>query len=54
MRETVRRVISEKVANGLGPCWGQDAQGEIPGVWRHSGVDHFWLMVSLEASGVGN
>ncbi|KAL8291284.1 hypothetical protein RQP46_002262 [Phenoliferia psychrophenolica] len=44
MRETVRRVISEKVANGLGPCWGKDAQGEIPGVWRNSGVDHFWLM----------
>ncbi|KAK4701397.1 hypothetical protein P7C70_g4838, partial [Phenoliferia sp. Uapishka_3] len=44
MRETVRRVISEKVANEIGPCWGQDGQGEIPGVWRNSGVDHFWLM----------
>lgn len=28
-RETVRRIISEDVADRIGPCWGKDAQGEI-------------------------
>ncbi|ORY72900.1 hypothetical protein BCR35DRAFT_344639 [Leucosporidium creatinivorum] len=42
-RETVRRVISEDVANRIGPCWGKDAQGEIPGVWRNSGVPRFMI-----------
>ncbi|KAI5480687.1 hypothetical protein MNV49_007614 [Pseudohyphozyma bogoriensis] len=44
MRTTVARVISEDVAKRMGQCWGADAQGEIPGVWRNSGVDHFYLM----------
>ncbi|KPV71896.1 uncharacterized protein RHOBADRAFT_39941 [Rhodotorula graminis WP1] len=42
-RETVRRIISDDVAERLGSVWGADAQGEIPGVWRYSGVDRFWL-----------
>lgn len=32
-RETVRRIISDDVADRLGSVWGADAQGEIPGVW---------------------
>jgi hypothetical protein len=28
-RETIRRVISNDVADRIGPCWGKDAQGEI-------------------------
>ncbi|GAA5838994.1 hypothetical protein JCM11251_007848 [Rhodosporidiobolus azoricus] len=42
-RETVRRVISDDVAERLGNVWGQDQQGEIPGVWRYSGVPRFYL-----------
>ncbi|GAA6011517.1 hypothetical protein JCM10207_002646 [Rhodosporidiobolus poonsookiae] len=42
-RETVRRVVGDKVADALGPCWGQDGQGEIPTVWRYSGVPRFYL-----------
>ncbi|KDE04172.1 hypothetical protein MVLG_05396 [Microbotryum lychnidis-dioicae p1A1 Lamole] len=42
-RETIRKVISDEVADGLGPCWGKDAQGEIPGCWRNSGVPRFYL-----------
>lgn len=38
MRETIRRVISADVADRVGPVWGSDAQGEIPVVWRNSGV----------------
>ncbi|GAA5907376.1 hypothetical protein JCM5296_002178 [Sporobolomyces johnsonii] len=42
-RETVRKIISDDVADRLGNLWGQDAQGEIPGVWRNSGVPRFYL-----------
>jgi hypothetical protein len=50
MRETIRRIVSDDVANRIGPCWGADAQGEIPSVWRHSGVDRFWLQVSHKSA----
>ncbi|BGP43329.1 hypothetical protein JCM10449v2_007360 [Rhodotorula kratochvilovae] len=43
-RETVRRIVSDDVADRLGSVWGKDAQGEIPGVWRYSGVPRFMLM----------
>ncbi|KAK4049999.1 hypothetical protein OIV83_003823 [Microbotryomycetes sp. JL201] len=42
-RETIRRIISDEVADGIGSCWGQDEQGEIPGVWRQSGVPRFYI-----------
>ncbi|BGP35261.1 hypothetical protein JCM10296v2_007096 [Rhodotorula toruloides] len=42
-RDTVRRIVGDDVADRLGGLWGQDAQREIPGVWRHSGVQRFWL-----------
>ncbi|BGP19956.1 hypothetical protein JCM10213v2_008087 [Rhodosporidiobolus nylandii] len=42
-RSTVRRIVSDDVADRLGNVWGQDAQGEIPGVWRYSGVPRFYL-----------
>ncbi|GAA5955765.1 hypothetical protein JCM3765_001845 [Sporobolomyces pararoseus] len=42
-RETIAKIIGDDVAKRVGPLWGQDAQGEIPGVWSNSGVPHFWL-----------
>ncbi|KAK4051477.1 hypothetical protein OIO90_004691 [Microbotryomycetes sp. JL221] len=42
-RETIRRVLSDEIADNIGPCWGMDKQGEIPGVWRNSGVERFYL-----------
>lgn len=42
-RDTIRKVIGDRVADGVGGLWGQDAQGEIPGVWRNSGVPRFYL-----------
>ncbi len=43
MRDTVRKVISPAVADAIGQNWGKDNQGEIPGVWRSSGVEGFFL-----------
>lgn len=44
IRETVKKVISQEVADKLGPIWGKDNQGEIPGVWRICGQPGLWLM----------
>ena len=38
MKDTVRRVVSDDVASRLNTVWGKDQQGEIPSVWRNSGV----------------
>jgi len=43
MRDTVRRVIGEEVANKVHTCWSFDKQGEIQTVWRNSGQPGFWL-----------
>lgn len=43
MRETVRRLISDDVADRLHTVWGEDQQGEIPSAWRNTGVPGFWL-----------
>ncbi|GAA5903013.1 flavin-containing monooxygenase [Sporobolomyces salmoneus] len=42
-RTTIAKVIGDEVAKNVGALWGQDAQGEIPGVWRNSGVPRFYL-----------
>ncbi|KAH9463562.1 hypothetical protein MJO29_008189 [Puccinia striiformis f. sp. tritici] len=42
--ETVSSLISEQVAKRLGPVWGEDNQGEIPGTWRLCGQPGLWLM----------
>lgn len=45
MRTTIRRLISDDVADRVGQLWGEDKQGEIPTVWRQSGVEGFWCQV---------
>ncbi|GAA5931049.1 flavin-containing monooxygenase [Sporobolomyces koalae] len=42
-RTTIAKVIGDDVAKRVGALWGEDGQGEIPGVWRNSGVPRFWL-----------
>lgn len=44
IRKTIAKMISEQVANRLGPVWGKDNQGEIPGTWRLFGQPGLWLM----------
>ncbi|WAQ87739.1 hypothetical protein PtA15_8A645 [Puccinia triticina] len=44
IRKTIAKMISHQVANRLGPVWGKDNQGEIPGTWRLFGQPGLWLM----------
>lgn len=44
MLETARRLLGDEVADRCGPVWGLDDEGELQGVWRHSGQDGLWFM----------
>jgi hypothetical protein len=44
IRKSIHKLISEAVATRLGPVWGKDNQGEIPGTWRLCGQPGLWLM----------
>ncbi|KAG0152347.1 hypothetical protein CROQUDRAFT_719198 [Cronartium quercuum f. sp. fusiforme G11] len=44
LRDSIRTVVGSQVADTLGPIWGTDTQGEIPGVWRLCGHPAFWNM----------
>ncbi|KAA1095597.1 hypothetical protein PGTUg99_007169 [Puccinia graminis f. sp. tritici] len=44
IRTSIHQLISETVAQRLGPVWGKDSQGEIPGTWRLNGQPGLWLM----------
>ncbi|EGG03716.1 uncharacterized protein MELLADRAFT_89949 [Melampsora larici-populina 98AG31] len=42
--DTIRSILGPQVSEKLGPIWGADSQGELPGVWRLSGHPAFWVM----------
>ncbi|KAJ5519853.1 flavin-containing monooxygenase [Penicillium fimorum] len=44
MRDSVRRILGEGVANRCNDVWGLDEDGEIKTIWRPSGHPGFWFM----------
>ncbi|KAH9816018.1 hypothetical protein DFH28DRAFT_1082214 [Melampsora americana] len=42
--DTIKSILGPHVSDSLGPIWGSDSQGELPGVWRLSGHPAFWVM----------
>ena len=44
MRDTIRPIVGDEVADGLTTVWGLDDQGEIKGVFRPSGHPRLWFM----------
>jgi pyridine nucleotide-disulfide oxidoreductase len=44
MREAVRPMVGDAVADGLSTVWGFDEQGEINGVFRPTGHHRLWYM----------
>jgi cation diffusion facilitator CzcD-associated flavoprotein CzcO len=44
MRDTLRPVVGDDVADGLTTVWGFDEQGEINGLFRPSGHPRLWFM----------
>lgn len=44
MRDTIRPIVGDEIADGLSIVWGFDEQGEINGVFRPSGHRRLWFM----------
>jgi putative flavoprotein involved in K+ transport len=44
MRDTIRPIVGDEVADELTTVWGFDEQGEIKGVFRPSGHPRLWFM----------
>ncbi|MDN5915550.1 MAG: NAD(P)/FAD-dependent oxidoreductase [Pseudonocardia sp.] len=44
MRDTIRPIVGDGVADRLSTVWGLDEQGEIKGVFRPSGHPRLWFM----------
>ncbi|MCB8913752.1 NAD(P)/FAD-dependent oxidoreductase [Rhodococcus rhodochrous] len=44
MRDTIRPIIGDEVADQLTPVWGLDEQGEIQGTFRPTGHPRLWYM----------
>ncbi|EFC86794.1 NAD(P)/FAD-dependent oxidoreductase [Parafrankia sp. EUN1f] len=43
MRETVRKVLGDRVADACGPLWGLDEGHELNGMWRPTGHPNLWF-----------
>lgn len=39
----VRNICGAGIASRLKPLWGLDEEGEVPGLWRPSGVRGLWV-----------
>ncbi|PFH47512.1 hypothetical protein AMATHDRAFT_77183 [Amanita thiersii Skay4041] len=44
MKDNIRKVCGDEVANKCEPVWGLNDEGEINGVWRYMGVPGLWYM----------
>jgi cation diffusion facilitator CzcD-associated flavoprotein CzcO len=43
MRESVRAIFGDRVADRVGPVWGFDAEGEPRAMWKPTGQPGLWL-----------
>lgn len=43
MREAVRRILGDDVAERVGPVWGLDGEGELRAMWKATGQPGLWL-----------
>jgi putative flavoprotein involved in K+ transport len=44
MRDTIRPIVGDEIADGLSTVWGFDEDGEINGLFRPSGHRRLWFM----------
>ncbi|KAJ5747711.1 flavin-containing monooxygenase [Penicillium nucicola] len=44
MRDSVRTLLGDKIADRCKDVWDLDSEGEINAIWRPSGHPHFWFM----------
>jgi hypothetical protein len=43
----MRGICGDEVASKVGPVWGTDKEGQLQGVWRHSGHDGLWFAMGM-------
>ncbi|KAJ8596565.1 FAD/NAD(P)-binding domain-containing protein [Rhizopogon salebrosus TDB-379] len=49
--DSMREICGDEVASKVGAVWGMDEEGQLQGVWRHSGHDGLWFgMGNLQVS----
>jgi hypothetical protein len=44
MRESIRTLLGDEVADRVGRAWGFDEQGELRNMWKRTPQEGFWLM----------
>jgi hypothetical protein len=47
MRDPIRSICGDDIANKCKPIWGLDNEGELNGCWRHLGVKNLWYMTGI-------
>ncbi|KAJ7068507.1 hypothetical protein C8F01DRAFT_1247008 [Mycena amicta] len=45
VRDNIRKVCGDNIADKCKPIWGLDAEGEIQGCWRDLGIPGLWYMM---------
>jgi hypothetical protein len=48
--DSMREICGDEVASKVGPVWGMDEEGQLQGVFRHSGHDGLWFGMGMCAS----
>lgn len=47
VKEHIRNLCSDEVANRCSPIWGLNKEGELNGTWRDLGVTGLWYMMGM-------
>jgi hypothetical protein len=45
--DSMREICGDEVASKVGAVWGMDEEGQLQGVWRHSGHDGLWFGMGM-------
>jgi hypothetical protein len=45
--DSMREICGDEVASKVGPVWGMDEEGQLQGVFRHSGHDGLWFGMGM-------
>lgn len=43
-KESVRRILGDRITDRIGPVWGFDEEGELAGMWRPTGQPGLWFL----------
>lgn len=52
MKDTVRLITGDKLADKVPPLWGLDDEGEINGMWKYHGVPNAYFMTGMSTASI--